>query len=140
MITRVVFATVAVVVAVVLFRLLRSGRIREKYAGLWILVGAGIMVLALWPGLLNGLTELIGIALPVNLLFFLAILLLLGVTLHLSLEASRLEDETRVLAEQVALLNLSVRQLRTQVGELADGGDVDPPAELDGQPKSSRDG
>lgn len=112
MITRLVFFAVAVVVGVVLFRLLRAGRIREKYAALWIIVGAGIVALAVWPGLLNFLAEGIGVALPVNLLFFLAILLLLGVTLHLSLEASRLEDETRVLAEQVALLGLDVRRLR----------------------------
>nr|NLI51425.1 DUF2304 domain-containing protein [Propionibacterium sp.] len=111
MITRIVFLGVAVAVGVVIFRLLRAGRIREKYAALWIIVGAGVVALAVWPGLLNFLAEGIGVALPVNLLFFLAILLLLGVTLHLSLEASRLEDETRVLAERVALLSLEVRRL-----------------------------
>lgn len=141
MITRMVFFAVAVLVALVLFRLLRSGRIREKYAGLWIVVGAGIVLLALWPGLLNGVAEFIGIALPVNLLFFLAILLLLGVTLHLSLESSRLEDETRVLAERVALLSLDLRNLRGTVGRaLADLDEGEPPSELDGVRKDSRDG
>ena len=43
MITRLVFLAAAIVVAVVLFRLLRSGRLREKYAALWIVVGAGIV-------------------------------------------------------------------------------------------------
>jgi len=115
MITRLVFLAVAVVVGIVLFRLLRAGRIREKYSALWIIVGAGVVVLAVWPGLLNFLAEAIGVALPVNLLFFLAILLLLGVTLHLSLEASRLEDETRVLAERVALLSLDLRRVKKAV-------------------------
>jgi hypothetical protein len=38
-------------------------------------------------------------------LFFLTLLLLLGVALHLSLEVSKLEDESRSLAEEVALLH-----------------------------------
>lgn len=135
MITRIVFLTVAVFVAIVLFRLLRAGRIREKYAALWIIVGAGIVTLAVWPGLLNNMADWIGIALPVNLLFFLAILLLLGVTIHLSLESSRLEDETRVLAERVALLSIDLRRLQ-------DGGIDDvPPAEFDPAPgRPGRDG
>ncbi len=114
MITRLVFLAAAIVVAVVLFRLLRSGRLREKYAALWIVVGAGIVLLAVWPGLLNYISDFIGIALPVNLLFFLSILLLLGVSIHLSLEASRLEDETRSLGEEVAMLWESIRVLKGQ--------------------------
>ncbi len=122
MITRLVFLAVAVAVGVVLFRLLRAGRLREKYTALWIIVGAGVVVLAVWPGLLNFLADAISVALPVNLLFFLAILMLLGVTLHLSLEASRLEDETRVLAERVALLGLDVRRLKNAAEDPADPG------------------
>ena len=41
---QVVFAVVAVLVAFVLFRLLRAGRIREKYAALWIVIGFGVIL------------------------------------------------------------------------------------------------
>ena len=88
----------------VLVRVLRSGRLREKYAALWIITGIAVLVLALVPGLLPVLAQLLGVQLGSNLLFFLAILLLLGVSMHLSLEASRLEDRVRVLAEEVAML------------------------------------
>lgn len=117
MITRVVFLAVAVFFGIVLFRLLRAGRIREKYAALWIVVGAAIIALAVWPGLLNNLADWTGVALPVNLLFFLAIIMLLGITIHLSSEISRLEDETRVLAERVALLTLQVHSLHQEVDQ-----------------------
>lgn len=107
----VTFLVVAAVVVVSLFTILRSGRIREKYVGLWGVIGLATVVLALWPGLLNGLSQVLGFQLPVNLLFFMAILLLLGVCLHLSYEASQLEDETRNLAEEVALLSERITQL-----------------------------
>lgn len=112
MISQIIFALVSLALAFIIFRLLRSGRLREKYSALWIIIGTGIIVLALWPGLLGWLAVAVGIALPVNLLFFFANLLLLGVALHLSLEVSRLEDETRVLAERVALLDLDLERLK----------------------------
>lgn len=126
MITRLVFLAVAVFFGFLLFRLLRAGRVREKYAALWIVVGAAIILLAVWPNLLNNLADWAGVVLPVNLLFFLAIILLLGVSIHLSSELSRLEDETRVLAERVALLSLQVHTL--------EGGpqtEAPPPEELE---------
>lgn len=106
--TGVVFATVAVGVALILTRLLRNGRLREKYAAIWILIGTAILVLAAFPGLLVAVSRWFGVQVPSNLLFFLAILLLLAVCLHLSLELSKLEDETRILAEEVAILRLEL--------------------------------
>jgi len=104
------FFLVAGGVAVVIFRLLRSGRLREKYAGLWILVGTSIVALVIWPHVLESITGWLGVQVPANLLFFLAIFLLLGVSLHLSLEISKLEDETRILAEEVAILRLDAER------------------------------
>lgn len=124
MTSQIVFGVVAVGVAIVLFRLLRSGRIREKYAALWILIGVGIILLAAWPGLMVELSHLLGVAVPSNLLFFAAILLLLGVALHLSLEASALEDEVRKLAEHIALIRTELDATRPGAGASASAGEA----------------
>jgi hypothetical protein len=47
---------------------------------------------------------------------FLAVTFLLLVCIHLSWEASRVEDETRSLAEEVALIRTELRELRASVG------------------------
>lgn len=88
----------------VVFEMLRRKKLREKYAALWLIVGIGTLVLAAFPRLLTIVTELAGVQLPSNLLFIISILLLLGVCLHLSWEISVVEDETRALAEEVAIL------------------------------------
>lgn len=88
----------------VVFEMLRKKKLREKYAALWLIVGIGVLVLAAFPRLLTIVTELAGVQLPSNLLFIISILLLLGVCLHLSWEISVVEDETRALAEEVAIL------------------------------------
>lgn len=105
MIARFFFIGMALCIMVFIISLLRSRKLREKYAALWLAVGLIGLVLAIFPAVLEGAANLFGVAVPSNLLFVLAILLLLGVCLHLSLEISRMEDETRVLAEHVAILD-----------------------------------
>ena len=53
----------------------------------------------------------LGIADPPNLLLFGAVLVLLLVSVHLSWEVSRLEEETRTLAEEIGLLRMQVESL-----------------------------
>ena len=83
---------------------------KEKYAALWLLVSATIIVLALFPHLLSRLAELTGVVMPVNLLFMLAIMMLIGICLHLTLDLSRLGEDTRTLAEEVAMLRAQLEQ------------------------------
>lgn len=111
------FLIVAIVILLFLFSLVRSRKLREKYVLLWMAVGLMVIVLTVYPPLLNWLADISGIALASNLLFLLSILLLLGVTLHLTLEISRSEDRTRTLAENVAILNLQMKNLEEKLQE-----------------------
>ncbi|QLD12558.1 DUF2304 domain-containing protein [Microbacterium oleivorans] len=89
----------------IVVRLLILRRIREKYAVLWLVLGVIVLVLGVFPGVLEAATDALGVELPVNLLFATALAVLLGVALHLSWELSMSEDETRRLAEDVAILS-----------------------------------
>jgi hypothetical protein len=97
--------------------LLRRGILREKFAGLWLVVSLMLLVLAVFPALLAWGASLVGIAVPANLLFFLAAVLLLLVSVQLSYEVSRLEGRTRRLAEELALLRDDVRKLEQGRGD-----------------------
>lgn len=97
-----------------IFELLRRRQLSEKYAVLWLAVGVVILVLTIFPALLNKISRAVGVAIPANLLFFLAIVFLICVALHLSWELSRLENETRKLAEDVAILRLELDEHRKQ--------------------------
>ena len=91
-----------------LFELLRRRRLREKYAVFWVVVATATLVIALFPGTLTFAASLVGVAVPANLLFFGASMLLLGVSIHQSYELGRLEERTRTLAEEVGLLRLEL--------------------------------
>lgn len=108
-----IFSLIAAVLIIgYLFILLRSRRLREKYVALWMFIGVLVIVLAAFPKLLEWLAGLVGISVPSNLLFFLALVLLLGVSLQLTLEISRTEEKTRTLAEHVAILQLELAELK----------------------------
>ncbi|MBO9555492.1 DUF2304 domain-containing protein [Cellulomonas sp.] len=111
-----VFAlALCILVVGLLFFLLRTRRIREKYAGIWIALAVAVSILALFPRLAFWLSDLVGVETPVNLLFAAAFVVLLLVCIQLSTEVSNLEEETRTLAEEIALLRLDVNELADRV-------------------------
>jgi len=119
-------ALCAVVVGL-LYLLLRTRRIQEKYAAVWILVAMAVAVLGAFPKLAFWLAALVGVGLPANLLFALAIVTLLAVSIQLSSELSSLEEESRTLAEEIALLRLELRTLPRSVSpedETSDGSET----------------
>ena len=82
----------------------RNQNMKEKYAALWLSVGGVMIVLALFPKLLDWFSSLVGIETPVNLLFLIAIVMLMGISLHLTLAISKLTDDARTIAEEVAIM------------------------------------
>jgi hypothetical protein len=107
----------AVLVAIVIVLLLRR-QLREKYAVVWLVIGLAALVLGLFPQLLTWLTAALGFQVPANLLFTLAIVLLLAVTLHQSWELTKGEEEIRRLAEEAAISRQELKDLRTRVQNL----------------------
>ena len=101
-----------------MIELLRRRRLREKYAALWIGVAIAVLLGAFFPQIPAWLAELVGVTTPVNLVFFLGLLVLLVVCVQLSGEVSGLEHENQTLAEESALLRnrIEVLELHTGLG------------------------
>ena len=100
----IVTAFTGLVLLVVIVELLRRRQLREKYAMLWLAVVLVVLPLALYPRLLDGTARALGVASGVSLVLFLGFVFLLFVCIHLSWEVSRLEEETRTIAEELAIL------------------------------------
>jgi hypothetical protein len=112
----------SVVTLGVLFEMLRRHQLREKYAVFWIVVAVLTLMVAVSPGLLVWASGLVGVQVPTHLLFFGGCLVLLVVSIQHSHELGRMEERTRVLAEEVALLRLENEDLRASVDR--PGGDA----------------
>jgi hypothetical protein len=97
-------ALAALILLAVIFELIRSRRLQERYALLWLLTGIVIFVLAVWRSLLGSLSGWVGIAYPPSALFVLTAFFVLLVLLHYSTVISKLSEQNLALAQRLALL------------------------------------
>jgi hypothetical protein len=99
---------VAIVGSALLFlfvlELLRRRRLGEPYAILWLIASVVLLVLSVWDDLLDGLADLVGIAVPANALFVVAFGFVLVLLLSFSVVISRLSRENKLLAQEIARL------------------------------------
>lgn len=119
------------VVIAVLFEMLRRQTLREKYAVTWFLIALACLAIAVFPRLLFGAADLLGVAVPANLLFFVASIVLMVLTLQHSYELGRLEEKTRTLAEDLAILRMEVEASRRDGPEGQGGATVPLPPDPD---------
>jgi hypothetical protein len=104
-----VAALASLLLLLVVFELIRSRRLRERYALLWLLTGLVLLALSLWRSGLNTIAGWLGVqTYPPAVLFAVAVVFILAVLLHYSTVISRLTDQNVVLAQRVALLELEL--------------------------------
>jgi hypothetical protein len=89
---------------IVIVELIRRGQLKERYALLWLFAGIILLIFSLSRDLLEYVASLVGIYYPPSLLFLLAFLFLLLITLHFSSVISGLSEKNKQLAQELALL------------------------------------
>jgi hypothetical protein len=109
----------AVITLVVVIEMLRRRRLRERHAVWWLVAGTLALIVGVFPATLQWAAHLIGVAVPLNLVFFVSLAVLFLVCIQHSAELTALEAKTQTLAETAALQELRIRDLETQVSKLA---------------------
>lgn len=119
---RILSIVIACLVLFVVVEMMRRRKLREKYAGVWLIVAIGVVVLAAIPSAAQFLAQLTGVETPSNFVFLLAGVVLALVSLHLSTEVGHLEEEVRTSVEEIALLRCELedakRELAGRITEL----------------------
>ncbi len=95
----------------VVLELVRRRALLERYALLWLFSAVVLLVLACWRGLLERVSDVLGIAEAPNALFLLAFAAILVLLLHFSAAVSRLADQSKVLAQRLALVEERLRRV-----------------------------
>ena len=90
--------------------LVRRRKLREEYSWLWLLTGAVIILLVVCYDFLVLLTSVIGAVTPTTTLFIFGLLFLMMISLHYSIQISKLSHQVKELGQQVALLKLQIEE------------------------------
>lgn len=100
----VLIAVITISSLLFILRLVRRRQMRAKYSVLWLSLGLLMAILAASPSTLDRAALALGISYGPTVLFLAGLSLLLLVAVHFSWELSRLEERTRRLAEELAIL------------------------------------
>jgi hypothetical protein len=117
MIDRTLVVTIggAVVLAIIVLEMVRRRRLQEEYSLLWLGTAAVILLLAGSRGLLDLLAWAMGVHYPPTSLLVVGFGCLLAAALHFSAVVSRLSDENKGLAQELAILRWQVQQMERRL-------------------------
>ena len=129
---QIIAVIVTLAILLLILDLVRRRRLAERYALLWMLAAAALLVLSIWTKGLDLIADAMGIAQPANAIFLLAFGVIFVLLLHFSVATTRLAEETKILAQESARLENELREARGEVSsgngasaeseELADRG------------------
>ena len=100
-----VLATVLIMIV-----LIRRRVLKERFTVWWAVLSLGVVVFVVFPPLLPFVAMTLGFQTPSNFVFFAASLMFLLMSVQFSVEISRLDEKTRTLAEQLAILRTQLEQ------------------------------
>jgi hypothetical protein len=112
-----IIGTVSVLLLGIVLELIRRGRLREKYALLWLLSGVVIAVFSIFPGLLSVISKVMGVY-YLTALFVISFLFLLLIVLHFSTVLSWLSDKNKELTQELSILDFKFKELDKRLHEL----------------------
>lgn len=98
----------------VVIEMLRRRRLRERHAIWWLIAGALALIIGVFPSVLDWAAAILGVDVPINLVFFVSIAVLFLVCIQHSVELTDLESKTRTLVEISTLQEMRIQQLEEQ--------------------------
>ena len=105
----------AVVRLIIIFVLLKRGKMTVKYSLLWLGLSLALLIFAVCPYVVYVMRDILGVAMPVNLVFMLMFCFVLLVLLSLSIAISQLAEKSKRLTQANAILEKRVRELEEQL-------------------------
>ena len=100
---QVIIGIVVILALCVIINMIRNKKLELRYALAWLLVGVGIFILDCFPQLITWLANKLGIASPINMLFFLGFCFSLMIIFILTIAVSRSSIRIKELAQELAL-------------------------------------
>jgi hypothetical protein len=120
-VTSYVFSIAASLLALgVVIDRLRRRRLRERHAVWWLVAGVVALVVSVFPQIIAGAADLLGVVEPSNLAFFASIVVIFLVCVQFSAELTDLEDKVRRLAEETAMQDLRLHDLEKRLSKSVD--------------------
>lgn len=113
------YSQIFVVVIVVVFNLyivwiLRKEMLDYQYAITWMSAGVVMLILSLFPGILTGIADILGIGIPLNLTFFIGILFVLLLIFRIIISYSKMKKKLYQVVQKLAILENEIQSSKVR--------------------------
>ncbi len=127
---RLFFIAVGIAILLFVINLVRTKRLKEEYALLWLVMAGGLVIAPLFTDMIEVIAYGVGVDYPPALMFVMVMAISFFIFVHFSVTISRFSDQIKTLSQDLALTRLRVQELEEQaggmlpaVGSLDDGRD-----------------
>ena len=101
----------SIVFMIFIIVLVRNNKLEEKYSLLWLIFGIGIIVLSIFPNIIDKLANFFNIVYPPSLIFVFAFIVLAIYIIHLSTIASKQNKRVIKLSQEIAIIYEKIDRL-----------------------------
>lgn len=114
LIQRLVAIAISLILLLVTIHLIRKHKLREQYALLWLIATVAILILSTFGGIVGALADLFNVSYSPTLPLVAGLLFALMVLLTQSVALSNQADQSRDMAQQMALLEFRLKELEAK--------------------------
>lgn len=101
---QIIIAVIVVLALIGIANMVRKEALDLKFALSWMVVGGIVLIMDIFPGIMNWLVHLLGIQLPVNMLFFFGFCFTLLLVFTLTIKVSKQSEQLKRLTQEMALI------------------------------------
>jgi len=112
--TRVFVILLGVAVAFFVINQVRTRKIKEQYALLWILTAILLVLVPIFVDVVDAISYALGILYPPAFIFLIALVCILLILFQFSMSISQFSEQIKVLIQEIALLTKRVEELESR--------------------------
>ena len=113
---RLLFVVLGLAVLIFVINLLRTKKLKEEYALLWLLMALALVVAPLLIDLIDTVSFAIGIDYPPAFIIVLALICFALIFFQISVSISRFSEQIRTLTQELALTRKRLEELEEETG------------------------
>ena len=112
---QIILLVVALLFSIQIIKMITRYKLDLKYALLWLLMGVSFVVIAIYPGIIYKISNLLSIKTPTNALFLLGIFSILSILFSLTIALSRASNKIKDLSQELGILKHEFEVSQKQV-------------------------
>jgi hypothetical protein len=111
---RIFFVIIGMVILLLVIEYVRTRRLKEQFAILWIMLATGLVLLPIAIEPINWIAQITGTDYPPALLFSLGFFAMFLILIQFSIAISKLSEDAKVITQDLALLRNRLKELEQQ--------------------------